>query len=489
MALFLEGLSLKRIGRAVLMQMGALSFLVILLFKPEVFTAYTSGDPLLLSPLASAQTTIVVMVLMGLVCLLLFSRLGNKALRAISFIFIILSVLIGLAVLFIHLPAIPFLVSASLGMTCVVQTYCFARCHDLRTSETLLSVGVCLAAATVCSHLAFLMTEVHLFGAAVLALLMAVSGFFISRQQYGQVRCPPSNSAANIGNAAFAVNSDEDEDGEDKTSLAAILRGSLVAGLPIMLESLFVAVTLGMTWNQAEFDTLGDNSPLFLFGIPLSLGFVFVLFRTWRVSTNADFLVYGAAFPVSLVILLSIFGGAGAPPVVFVIAVLSEFCFLVLVWTSALLLDKSPVLSGALTVFYLLIFVVAFGIFMSLASVVPPTLSQKSITVLALLFLLYLLYCALRKSRSAVEGVSNSPRAENANLDELMSSRCLLLAREYSLSARETELLPFFVVGMSGTEIGRRMFISPETVKTHRKRIYRKLDVTSHKELYEVFLS
>lgn len=60
------------------------------------------------------------------------------------------------------------------------------------------------------------------------------------------------------------------------------------------------------------------------------------------------------------------------------------------------------------------------------------------------------------------------------------------MAREWGLSAREGELLPLLVMGMSATEVGSRLFIAPQTVKTHRYRIYRKAGVGTHAELVEL---
>ena len=46
------------------------------------------------------------------------------------------------------------------------------------------------------------------------------------------------------------------------------------------------------------------------------------------------------------------------------------------------------------------------------------------------------------------------------------------------LSAREREVLEGLAAGMSNAEIGRQMYLSEDTVKTHARRLYRKLDAT-----------
>lgn len=51
------------------------------------------------------------------------------------------------------------------------------------------------------------------------------------------------------------------------------------------------------------------------------------------------------------------------------------------------------------------------------------------------------------------------------------------------LSAREKEICRLLSKGHSSTEIGGLLFISTDTVRTHRKNIFRKLECNSVKEL------
>lgn len=57
------------------------------------------------------------------------------------------------------------------------------------------------------------------------------------------------------------------------------------------------------------------------------------------------------------------------------------------------------------------------------------------------------------------------------------------VSREYGLTERESEVIKELVGGARYKEISQRLNISPETVKTHVSRIYRKLGVTAKQEL------
>ena len=50
------------------------------------------------------------------------------------------------------------------------------------------------------------------------------------------------------------------------------------------------------------------------------------------------------------------------------------------------------------------------------------------------------------------------------------------------LSARELEVLHGMSRGLSNTQIARELYLSPETVKTHARRLFQKLDVHDRSE-------
>lgn len=60
--------------------------------------------------------------------------------------------------------------------------------------------------------------------------------------------------------------------------------------------------------------------------------------------------------------------------------------------------------------------------------------------------------------------------------------------RRFLLTAREREIVQYIAQGLSHTEIGEKISISPRTVDTHRTNIMRKLEVRSIAELIKLAL-
>jgi len=60
---------------------------------------------------------------------------------------------------------------------------------------------------------------------------------------------------------------------------------------------------------------------------------------------------------------------------------------------------------------------------------------------------------------------------------------------EASVSEREAEIIKLVVEGMTSHEIAEKLFISEHTVRTHRKNIFRKLNLGSHSDLVRYAMS
>lgn len=81
---------------------------------------------------------------------------------------------------------------------------------------------------------------------------------------------------------------------------------------------------------------------------------------------------------------------------------------------------------------------------------------------------------------STAEGASDDiPQHPSLAYDEELQRRCDKVAREYGLSRREVEILELLAQGMSAARIQEELVISRNTVKSHTRHIYDKLNVHS----------
>lgn len=80
---------------------------------------------------------------------------------------------------------------------------------------------------------------------------------------------------------------------------------------------------------------------------------------------------------------------------------------------------------------------------------------------------------------SVIESSGQHPTRSNE--DRIQS-----VADRYCLTKREREVLALLAEGRTAAYIAQRQFVSVNTVRTHVKRIYVKMDVTSRQQLLDV---
>lgn len=74
-------------------------------------------------------------------------------------------------------------------------------------------------------------------------------------------------------------------------------------------------------------------------------------------------------------------------------------------------------------------------------------------------------------------------------MDDSVERRCSAIAKRCGLSSRELEIMVLYAQGSSAKSIGERLFISPDTVRTHIKSIYDKMGVHKKQELIDAVRS
>ena len=102
-----------------------------------------------------------------------------------------------------------------------------------------------------------------------------------------------------------------------------------------------------------------------------------------------------------------------------------------------------------------------------------PWISVASVAILACAF------CFILPERDLLELSPRLTRLNRAGLDE----RCEALAAQHGLTARETEVFSYLARGRDVGFIEQELFISRNTVNTHRKNLYRKLGIHTQQEL------
>lgn len=107
---------------------------------------------------------------------------------------------------------------------------------------------------------------------------------------------------------------------------------------------------------------------------------------------------------------------------------------------------------------------------------------------LALLRLIQPWVAGLMRQRCVFEQASSSVPAAEPSTDwqERLLSPTLQISS--ALSSREAEVAQLMLSGCSNKEIARKLAISAETVKVHRKHMYNKLGIKSQSELFLLFL-
>jgi DNA-binding NarL/FixJ family response regulator len=64
-----------------------------------------------------------------------------------------------------------------------------------------------------------------------------------------------------------------------------------------------------------------------------------------------------------------------------------------------------------------------------------------------------------------------------------VSKQCALIARRYRLTAREAEVLELIARGNSVAHIAETLIVSENTIRTHSKRLYVKLNIHKRQDL------
>lgn len=110
------------------------------------------------------------------------------------------------------------------------------------------------------------------------------------------------------------------------------------------------------------------------------------------------------------------------------------------------------------------------------------------IIVLLVLYILAMSYFAIQKRRKGAEEPKDERAAlaqETTVVDEVAQG-CAILSERHGLTAREKDILLLIARGRDVPSIAKQLFISENTVRSHSKSVYKKLDIHSKQELLDV---
>lgn len=95
--------------------------------------------------------------------------------------------------------------------------------------------------------------------------------------------------------------------------------------------------------------------------------------------------------------------------------------------------------------------------------------------------------CAREEAFPGSAQALSSTNESNESETDAFEGMCRLLAAQYGLTERETEVLGYLARGRTNTYIAEELSISPTTVRGHIRHIYTKLDVHKRQELIDLF--
>lgn len=449
---------------------GSFSYIQTLLFRPKMLTAYMSGDELLVTAEAQTLITVGVIILSCLVGALTIRRsgAGGKVIRAVLCTCPSLCSIVLIAAT--RNLVVPLAVAILLGVACSfqMQTLLTKRPFDRRSSleDYALSAVISLCASSLLSHLGYVFSDIDAHGTLVLALIMTAAGALVAML--------PA-TAAEPAEPATAHETSK------RTQVSAMAR----AVGPIVPAGVICSLSLGMSWNSEAFEPVLREPVLFALGVLLAASFLLLLRFRWkrRGEEHGTEITVFMIVPSVAGILATFLAGVLDISATFTILVFSNLSFLSLIWIEMLYLcGKKAFSSSAIPVLSILMIMVVFLFGMLLSSILPPDIALVVAPIIALGYLVYLFFHAQKP-------IDYRPRSKSPRLsfDEIREAACEQMAVDFGLSAKEAEVLTQLVTGISAPAIGKRLFISHETVKTHKYHIYQKMGVHNYEETIEVF--
>ena len=473
---------------------GPLSYLLMLLFSPLGLTAEASGNTLALGP---HEQTVLSALVMGACCLalVLLSRpLENRAgsLAAVGGSACLLSVVGGCLAVGVQASWTPATVAVLLCASSALQFYGAAHAMaDVSARSLFVRIAAAMLLAVVVSA-ASCMFQIAAYGTALVALVMAASAMcpWAARRLADN----PQHADSVRGTEPSSETGQHEAERHGKARLGGLAQ--LCYDWQPLLGGCICALSLGLGWVQ---------------GSATGTGATVVIATSGRVLAAALLLGFGLAharFALSTRAVSAFLFGAGALGILawtlkdypaFDAATVAAPGFIQVAVIGVMLAEtaltardtRNP---AVLTCMGMTLFLASFLVGLVGGEPIGGTTAGVVIAIAYLAYLCAIFASSLRHAKLAETSGSaedaEDPESRGANSTARtpgFDDVCRLVAQEYGLSARETEVFPLLVIGLSSAAIGERLFISTQTAKSHKHRIYVKLGVHSHDELSALF--
>lgn len=461
---------------------GPFSFLYTVVFSPAGLTAIDSGDKLALEPCAQS---LICMAWMTAVAIAAFacpfaSRHWTKtALAQIGrFCAIALPLSAAVCALSWHEPFAPLAVSLLLGTGCVAQLPVGARVGaDAELAHMACGTSLALLLAAGVNCMAVMLFAHALYGTVFIALFCAACGIALVLLD---ISAP--EEIADATDSVTPNRLDIIRAQDNHTSMH--IRDTLLLRYDWqpLVGGMLCALCFGLSWNEPAADINPDFAPILLIGKAAGALSLVIAFLRLGSKPNTKAFDYTVAIAVFSALAFWLFAaGRSTEPALFVLASYSQVLFIGLLWVETSCTGRDLEAPEVLPLAGVSAFLGSYVIGGLLGLVIDASISTACVPVVFLVFAFVLHIRALRSQNQEIE--------EDIDLDRSFESVFAEMREMYGLSQREGEILPLLVLGLSANVIGERLFISPQTAKSHAHRIYVKMGIHSHDELVTLFES
>jgi DNA-binding CsgD family transcriptional regulator len=390
----------------------------------------------------------------------------------------------------VPLSSIPVLFSVLAGITVMAQARDFAHSSELDSPGTFLVTGIGIPISLVlsCALLASGLSPMQGFVGIVTLQCLAGAALLVDARK-------TANRKRAMGDCGSDAATEESGGTESFATITHAIRqsGLLPAITLLAIEVSLGTVNLGFMWEAVPLSQLAESPLLIVPIVALEVGFVLLVHMIWRRMRDVRVLLVAGTAPFVVSVAVSVLGVDAPNWALLTINVLANQLFLLTVWTSSLVIGRAVSSTDSIATGSMVLLLILFSVCLGLSGkvdreavrVVAPLLDLALVAVLPTVSTSWKLPDA-RGGQNRADAGGNAKPTSSSLIADGISVRCKEISEAAHLSAREAEILPLLVLGLSAKEIGQRILISPKTVSTYRYRIYAKVGVHSHDELIEL---